>query len=147
MSRSYKHFPCVKDFNRGMKAATNRRLRRKLKRGVFDEVMVGKSNAYRRLFESWDISDYAFRSSAPESLRPTREIYRWVTFYRLTAADFAESVNWDQHKEYEWRPVRVPVSYRETDRVPADWHPRQASARAWRREHNTWRYVRNYLRK
>ncbi|MEE6715528.1 hypothetical protein [Schleiferilactobacillus harbinensis] len=147
MSRSYKHFPCVKEFNRGMKAATNRRLRRKLKCGVFDEVMAGKSNAYRRLFESWDISDYAFRSSAQEALQQTRDVYRWTTVYSTTVVDIKDRTTWIESEKQLWLPVIVPVSFRETDQVPANWHPRHPSARAWRLNQNVWQYVRDYLRK
>ncbi|EPC75006.1 hypothetical protein Lpp71_06305, partial [Lacticaseibacillus paracasei subsp. paracasei Lpp71] len=70
MSRSFKKNPVVKDWNQGMKQVANRNLRAKMKRGELDDLLSGKSNRYRRVYESWDISDYAFRSDLQDAAQP-----------------------------------------------------------------------------
>ncbi|MCI1891625.1 MAG: hypothetical protein LKI92_05730 [Schleiferilactobacillus harbinensis] len=148
MSRSYKHFPGVKEYNRGSKTIANRRLRRGVNRGDYDVVMAGKSNAYRRLTERWDISDYSYYSRPQESLQPTRDVYRWMAWYSSELTDSKDPSTRVTHTEYHWWPVIVPISYREADRVPAHWHPRWPSRRAWRLKNQVWpEYVRNNLRK
>ncbi len=56
MSRSYKHFTVCKDKDESKysKIRANRKVRRS------SLLFAGKSNRYRRLFESWDICDYRF---------------------------------------------------------------------------------------
>ncbi len=53
MSRSYKHVPCCKDHNRGMKKMCNRYVRR-------NYLVVPSGMAYKKLFCSWNICDYKF---------------------------------------------------------------------------------------
>ena len=55
MSRSFKKHPVVKDWHQGMKQRTNRSLRAKMKLGELDDLLRGKSNRYRRVYESWKI--------------------------------------------------------------------------------------------
>lgn len=55
MSRSYKKNPYYKDHNRGMKQCANRTVR-----NTFD---VPNGNAYKKVFCSYDISDYSFHES------------------------------------------------------------------------------------
>jgi hypothetical protein len=52
MSRSRKKHPVRKDHNKGMKRIANRIIRRTL------DIPNGK--AYRKVFESWNISDWNF---------------------------------------------------------------------------------------
>lgn len=54
MSKSYKKTPIVKDKNKGMKNLANRKVRRSA-----DYISNGKY--YRKMFQSYDISDYLFR--------------------------------------------------------------------------------------
>ncbi len=61
MSRSFKKTPVVKDRSRGMKAVANRVFRRK-------KVIVANGNAYRKVFCSYNISDWAFRETYREYL-------------------------------------------------------------------------------
>lgn len=58
MSRSYKHTPVYKgDKSKYNKRRANKKVRRKAKRKPYD-LPAGKSNLYRREYESWDICDY-----------------------------------------------------------------------------------------
>lgn len=59
MSRSYKRNPVVKDSNRGMKNCANRKVRR-----CTTDLKDGGS--YRKVFCSYDISDYSFRNTWEE---------------------------------------------------------------------------------
>lgn len=59
MSRSYKHTPCCKDHTRGMKQCANRYLRR-------NRLSVPSGKAYKKLFCSYNISDYKFLKSFRE---------------------------------------------------------------------------------
>lgn len=147
MSRSFKHVPMVKDYNRGMKALANRQLRAKIRRGLYDDVLAGKSNRYRRLFSSWDISDYAFRGDIQKWLQPRQPVRHWGTYYRLDglAADSLDSLF--SHPFHRWETIMRPLGYRHTNRVPRHWHPLMASDRAWRVENDTWSFVQAYLRK
>ena len=71
MSRSYKKTPVVKDESNGMKTTANRQVRRMLKRGCD----IANGSAYRKLFCSYDICDWAFRQSWAE-YREEMERYR-----------------------------------------------------------------------
>ncbi len=64
MSRSYKHVPCCKDYNRGMKKSANRYVRRNF-------LIVPSGAFYKKLFCSYEISDYKFL----ESFRSWRQAY------------------------------------------------------------------------
>ncbi len=61
MSRSYKKHPRVKDSaSKNMKRFANKKVRRT------KEVPSGK--AYKKLFESWDISDWNWRWTRQEAI-------------------------------------------------------------------------------
>lgn len=62
MSKSYKKVPCVKDKNKGSKKLANRRLRRSL----IDKNLLPQNSFYKRLNESYDISDYTFKVTFQE---------------------------------------------------------------------------------
>jgi hypothetical protein len=53
MSRSFKKEKIVKDHNKGMKQFANKKVR------CSDDIPSG--NSYKKVFNSWDISDYSFR--------------------------------------------------------------------------------------
>ena len=73
MSRSYKKNPVLKDGSRGrrrsgkisMKAIANRKIRRK----PIEELPMREKGAYRKVCESWDISDWSFRQSKEEAIK------------------------------------------------------------------------------
>ena len=73
MSRSYKKNPVVKEGSRGrrksgktsMKAIANRKIRRK----PIEELPMREKGAYRKVCESWDISDWSFRQSKEEAIK------------------------------------------------------------------------------
>ena len=67
MSRSYKKNPIVKDRNKGMKQIANRKVR-----NYKGDLANGK--AYKKVFESYDISDYAFRTTYDEYLKDAEAI-------------------------------------------------------------------------
>lgn len=88
MSRSYKHTPVCKDNNKSKKYGkklANRKVRREAKRRSYDSA-AGKSNQYRREYESWDVCDYRFwgepiwREESYWNLRDDPEI--WQKCYR-----------------------------------------------------------------
>lgn len=87
MSRSYKHTPVFKDSKAGNKAKkfANRKIRRKAKIRPGD-IQLGKSNYYRKLYQSWDICDYRFwgehiwREESWRNLREDSEL--WQKLYR-----------------------------------------------------------------
>ncbi|MDR0273018.1 MAG: hypothetical protein LBI27_06855 [Clostridiales bacterium] len=57
MSRSYKKNPVIKDYNAGMKTMANRKVRRVMKQRL--KTKIANGNAYRKLFNPWDISDWS----------------------------------------------------------------------------------------
>lgn len=73
MSRSYKKNPVLKEGSRGrrksgkisMKAIANRKIRRK----PIEELPMREKGAYRKVCESWDISDWSFRRSKEEAIK------------------------------------------------------------------------------
>ena len=87
MSRSYKKIPCCKDHTRGMKKCANRYVRR-------NYFMVPSGMAYKKLFCSWNISDYKFLRSFNSYKRAVfkydnkkysdKELYRiWYKDYKM----------------------------------------------------------------
>lgn len=87
MSRSYKHTPVYKVNKSGKygKRCANKKFRRKAKQKPYD-LAAGKSNLYRREYESWDICDFRFwgepiwREESCLNLRDYPEI--WQKCYR-----------------------------------------------------------------
>ena len=73
MSRSYKKNPVLKDGSRGrhksgktsMKTIANRKIRRK----PIEELPIREKGAYRKVCESWDISDWSFRQTKEEAIK------------------------------------------------------------------------------
>ena len=59
MSRSYKKNPVFKDNNKGMKKAANCKVHR-------TKFCIANGNAYRKVFCSYDISDYSIRETFAE---------------------------------------------------------------------------------
>lgn len=87
MSRSYKKVPCCKDHTRGMKNYANRYVRR-------NYLIVPSGMAYKKLFCSWNISDYKFLKSFSSYKRVVskynrrkysdKELYRmWYKDYKM----------------------------------------------------------------
>ena len=85
MSRSYKHVPCYKDHNRGMKKCANRKIRR-------NYLIVPSGMAYKKLFCSYEICDYKFiRSFASYKKIFSKKRYRIYSdkeFYRMWYKDY-----------------------------------------------------------
>lgn len=86
MSRSYKHTPVYKGGkDRYGKRRANKIIRRKVKLKPY-HVSPGKSNRYRKAYESWNICDYRFwggtrwRGESGTFLRETHEV--WQKYYR-----------------------------------------------------------------
>ena len=83
MSRSYKKTPVIKDHNSGMKATANRKLRRKLNQKC--DFPIADGNAYRRVVDSWEISDWRFRETWREyqaraeryKIELENDVWRW----------------------------------------------------------------------
>lgn len=60
MSRSYKHTPvCKFGKTKGGKRRANRKVRQLLQMDM-EEALAGKSNDYRRQYETWNICDFRF---------------------------------------------------------------------------------------
>lgn len=60
MSRSYKHTPVWKfDKSKDGKRRANKKVRQSLQTNM-EAALTGKSNLYRRLYETWDICDFRF---------------------------------------------------------------------------------------
>lgn len=57
MSRSYKHTPVYKNKIKYGKRCANKKVRRDAKQKPYDAI-GGKSNLYRKEYESWEICDY-----------------------------------------------------------------------------------------
>ena len=74
MSRSYKKHPIVKDHCKGMKEIANRHLRRK----GLEEIPNNKG--YKRLFNSYNISDFKFSDTFQEYLRSRERRYNRTDF-------------------------------------------------------------------
>ena len=69
MSRSYKHTPVYKgDKRKSAKHMANKHIRHIAKNKPYDSYS-GKSNNYRKEYESWDICDYRMWGGRNESLR------------------------------------------------------------------------------
>lgn len=62
MSRSYKKNPIIKDRNKRMKQIANRKVRN------YNEN-IASGNAYKKIFQSYDICDYSFRTTYEEYLK------------------------------------------------------------------------------
>lgn len=65
MSRSYKKHPVVKDYNKGEKRLANKRVKAKLKQ---DPDSIGQGGNYKKAYEQWAISDFAFRMTEQDAI-------------------------------------------------------------------------------
>ena len=85
MSRSYKHVPCYKDHNRGMKKCSNRKIRR-------NYFIILSGMAYKKLFYSYEICDYKFIRSFASYKKifseNNRIMYSNKEFYRMWYKDY-----------------------------------------------------------
>ncbi|MCT3324837.1 hypothetical protein EFP50_03280 [Lacticaseibacillus paracasei] len=109
MSLSFKKNPVVKDWNQGMKQVANRNLRAKMKRGELDDLLSGKSNRYRRVYESWDISDYAFRSDLQDAAQPWTLVWVYERIHLLDDLLLWPKKPVNAKPVYEWVQREVPV--------------------------------------
>ena len=103
MARSYKKHPVVKDNSGGMKAVANRKVRRILKQNLNLDVADG--NAYRKLFNSWDISDWCFRETWREyqacAERYRKEYENGVCRYGYRMRLYDDMSYWQWYKMYK----------------------------------------------
>lgn len=109
MSRSFKKYPVVKDWHQGMKQRTNRSLRAKMKRGELDDLLSGKSNRYRRVYESWNISDYAARYDLHEAAQPLKLIWAYERVHLLDDLINRLQKRVNTKPIYEWVQREIPV--------------------------------------
>ena len=63
MSRSYKKNPVVKDYNKGKKRLANKKVKVMLKQ---NPDAIGQNGNYKKAYEQWEISDWAFRMTEQE---------------------------------------------------------------------------------
>lgn len=64
MSRSYKKHPRVKDeANKNMKRFANKKVR------TNQDTFPSKGNSFKKIFESWNISDWNWRWSKEEAIK------------------------------------------------------------------------------
>jgi hypothetical protein len=68
----------------GNEAARQSQRSRQDEAGNLDDLLTGKSNRYRRIYESWDISDYAFRYDLYEAAQPLTLV--WI-YERVNSLD------------------------------------------------------------
>ena len=65
MSRSFKKTPVVKDHNKGEKRNANKKVKNMLKR---NPDSIGQNGSYKKAYEQWEISDWAFRMTEQEAI-------------------------------------------------------------------------------
>lgn len=92
MGKSVKKTPMTKENSRGSnkhrKAIANRQIRRKLNR---DKESV-KGSTYKKMYESWNISDYTFRMTKEDAIK---DYYRWL--------------RWDEENGFTTTKTRFPT--------------------------------------
>lgn len=86
MSCSYKYTPVYKgDKDKSAKRRANKKIRQKAKMNP-DDMITGKSNDYRREYESWEICDYRLWGEPIWQKESTRNLSddkdRWEKCYR-----------------------------------------------------------------
>ena len=69
-----------------MKKVFNRRLRRRVNAGEFDEFVLSDSD-YRKVYETYDISEGAFRQPFLKAIQPHVKLEKLVKFYTLSGFD------------------------------------------------------------
>lgn len=99
MGKSIKKTPMFKENSRGSnkhrKAMSNRQLRRKLNKG--EEAVSG--GTYKKMCESWNISDYTFRKTREEAIEDYYRRLRWDEEHGFTETKerfptLEEFLNW-----------------------------------------------------
>lgn len=95
-----------------MKQRTNRSLRAKIKRGELDDLLSGKSNRYRRVYESWNISDYAARYDLHEAAQPLKLIWAYERVHLLDDLINRLQKRVNTKPIYEWVQREIPVKKR-----------------------------------
>lgn len=83
MSRSYKKYPIVKDpANKGMKRFANKKVRHT------KDIPNGK--AYKKVFESWEISDYCWIWTREEAINNYKQASAnsWIRKHFKTLEDY-----------------------------------------------------------
>lgn len=90
MSRSYRKTPILKESGKKKKRTfANRKVRRKLNSDLDYTLANGK--AYKKVFESWDITDYVFRLTKEEAIADwyaSVEEYPWFKEYYPTLESY-----------------------------------------------------------
>ena len=59
MARSYKHYPCIKDYSEN-NTHYNKQMANKILRKLPMYVSVPSGGAYKKYYDSWNIHDYRF---------------------------------------------------------------------------------------
>ena len=83
MSRSYKKFPIVKDpANKGMKRFANKKVRH--------TKNIPNGKAYKKVFESWEISDYCWIWTREEAINNYKQASEnsWIRKHFKTLEDY-----------------------------------------------------------
>ena len=73
MGKSYKKEPVFKDTSKGLKRLANKRVRQTLRRNEYD-FSGGKSNIYKKIFNSGDIYYWIYRYSLEDKLSFERKL-------------------------------------------------------------------------
>jgi len=97
MSRSFKKTPIIKEHIPGMKSTANRKVRR-------ENFNITNGNSYRKVFCSYDISDYAFRMTYAEYCARTEQHekdFENDVDFRYGKVFIDERSHWDWYKTYK----------------------------------------------
>lgn len=79
MSRSYKHTPVYKSSSRSSNTFQKRQANKKVRK-YSSEQFKNNGKAYRKIFESWNITDYRFYEEQKVNFDP-KEINWWRKWY------------------------------------------------------------------
>lgn len=94
MSRSYKKNPIIKDKTKGMKQIANRKVR-----NYNGDLANGSS--YKKIFQSYDISDYSFRTTYEDYLKYAESIENAVLNGGLGEYHLEDTSYGDWFKRYK----------------------------------------------
>ena len=95
MSRSYRKYPRNKFNRRKLKTFLNRRLRRKINEGKSD--VSGLSGVdYKKVYDSYDISDMYPAYSLQEYVEPTYSVKRYT---------YTSTMYYDEKGDVLWRKI------------------------------------------
>lgn len=80
MSRSYKKRPIVKDKNKGTKQQANKKVRK-------FKYTIQNGKSYKKIFNSYDISDFSFECTLKHFLNKTynknKSYFDWYKNYKM----------------------------------------------------------------